>query len=166
MTALQPICPRLARNRHLWGSLARDLVLTNLPQPNAETAVSLAGILDHYNLTGGDLRELIARLDFQALWAKELREAEALGRQAAHVLRTSALAADMAEVLYNRARDPETPLGEVIKAYAALAKSAGLDEVWRDKGDGGTTVNVGVGVNFAVPTLNNPKVAYLHDVSV
>ena len=162
MTELVAANPRLEAVRHLWGSIARDLVLMTLPQPNTGTAVSLPGLLKHYELSGEDLKVLMAREDFRETLANEKKAAAALGRQAAHAIRTGEMAADLAEEIYRRAKNNQAvPLAELTKAYVALARSAGFEEIHRPKEGGGTTVNVGVGMNFTLPKLENTKLRHL-----
>ena len=162
MTVQETINPRLEAVRHLWGSIARDLVLMTLPQSNTGSAVSLPGLLQHYSLTGADLKALLARADFQETLAGEKKEAAMLGRQAAHAIRTGEMAADLAEEVYRRAKENKAvSLTELTKAYVALARSAGFEEVYRPKEGGGTTVNVGVGMNFTLPKLENTKLRHL-----
>ena len=51
----------------------------------------------------------------------------------------------------------------MVKAYVALAKSAGLDELPRSKDDD-HQVNVGVGVNIVLPELSGAKADRLREI--
>jgi hypothetical protein len=163
MTPPVVITPRGTAIRHLWASLAQDLVMMTLPQSDKATAVTLPGILKQYELSGEDLRVLLASEEFQSILTRAKREAAELGRQAAHVWVAGGLAADLAKELYARAKNSSTPVGDVVKAYVALAKSAGLDEIYRPK-DKTFAVNVGMGLSLNVPVLTNPKLDHLRTI--
>ena len=79
------------------------------------------------------------------------------------MLRTTILAAAAAEEVFTRLKDPAAALGDVVKAYIALAKSAGLDETPRARKEE-RQINVGVGLNISLPELTGGRGAQMREV--
>jgi hypothetical protein len=140
---------------HTWPDLAKDCVHLHLPQ--GETAISLRDILDRHGLTLADLEETLGDPGFGELLSAEFARAKALGPRAGYVYRNEERVDSLAEHLYERLRDPGTPIGDVVRGFVALARSVGWDEIpWQAKQGG---VNMAVQIN--IPALGNPKLDHL-----
>lgn len=160
MSELTTILGKLSNLRHLWASIARDMVLMTLPQPSRTTAVSPEDIRATYGLSSAELVQLMNIPGFKDIFQKEVQLAEDLGLRAAHAFRTAEMAAGAAEALYIRLQDPTTKVDDLVKGYVALARSAGLDSL-PDKREKAAVGSASVAVQINVPQLSNPKVSHV-----
>jgi hypothetical protein len=151
----------LNRLRHLWASIARDMVLMTLPQPSRDTAVGPEAIRGTYGLSAAELVQLMSIPAFKAIFQREVRLSEELGLRAAHAFRTAEMASDTAQTLYRRLQNPDIKLDELIKGYVALARSAGLDAIPVPKIQAVAAGSANVAVRINLPQLDNPKAEYL-----
>jgi hypothetical protein len=147
--------------RIFWPDLARDLVYLTLPNLSPDKPATLDVVKDAYGLDDAGLNAIVDQPDFQAVLRRERDRAKALGPRAGHVYRTEAMIADLSEKIYARARSGGERLDEVVKAYVALARTAGIDEPAdrRDRSGGATT-----NIQINVPNLANPKLSHINGV--
>jgi hypothetical protein len=140
-----------------WAGLARDCVYMCLPQSKKE--LTLPKILEDYGLTESEFALIMADPDFEELLRAEGARAKAMGPHAGFIFRVEAMTSDLAEHLHSRLTDPDdpAPLAELIRGYATLAKSAGLDEL----PERAKTVGTQVAVQVNIPQLTNPKLDHL-----
>jgi hypothetical protein len=148
----------ITRDNVNLADLARDCVLVCLPRRGGE-AKTMEDVLEYYGLTRDGFASLLQRDDFALMIREEWGRAREFGARAGYVFRAEELVSDLAERLYKRMSEPDVPLGDFIKGFIALARSAGMDELPERSRQGG--VNMAVQIN--VPNISNPKLDHLKD---
>jgi hypothetical protein len=144
-------------NAAVTADVARDCVYSTLRQSRG-APVTLRTILRDHGLTPEDFLALARTDEFREAVRSERARVRELGRRAALVYRVEDLLTEVVELAAIRARNPATPLAEVTRLAALLARMAGVEEIPERERDR-ASVNMAVQIN--VPQLSNPKLAHL-----
>jgi hypothetical protein len=141
-------------------SLAKELVHLKLDQSNISRS-SLAKLLETYGLNEDEFLELLSDKEIVELIQATNARARELGSRAGYVFRMETMISNLAEHMYQRIMSGEPGMSEVIKAFVAMARTAGLDELpGASKAGGGVTTNIQINV----PELANTKVGHINGV--
>lgn len=156
LTALVP--RNVLEQRHQWPTIARDLVLTKLPQSGA--VISEKDICDNYNITTEELAFLKELPEFLSFYEKEVKEARDLGHKAAHIYRAEAMATRVGEAIFNRVINNSCEVKDSIRFYELLLKTAQLDKVdGTDQSQANSTMVPVININ--IPNLTNSKLDHI-----
>jgi hypothetical protein len=128
-----------------FAELAKDLVYTTLSQ-GADRLYTLDNVLADHQLTNSELAELLNSEELKRAVRKEATRAGKLGTRAGYIYRAENMVSALAEELFNRLRDPEAPVQEVIKGFVAIARTAGMEAPPVDKTSQTSTLNVQINV--------------------
>lgn len=160
VTTPASLAPLLFQIQHQWPIIARDLVLMTSAQ--AGTTYDTMDVARTYGLTLSELQSLLAIPTFQGYVKEEKRKLEAAGPHAGNKARAEAMALDIQEVMYLRAKEGSLEDNTILKFLTHLARVSGLEPI-SSKDTGNVNQNA-VSVTVNVPRLNNPKLAHLYPV--
>lgn len=158
VTTAASLSPKLIQIQHQWPIIARDLVLLDTMQMG--TTYDMSDIAAAYGITIQDLRALIEIPAFQSCIEAEKKRFEALGPQAGIMFRAEAMALDLQEVLYLRAKQGEVDEKTIMSFLQYLSKISGLEPAKENNNINQNAINITVNV----PKLDNPKLAHLYPV--
>lgn len=155
--------------RSLWSDVARDLVLSRMPQHGpSELRVTLEHVLIEYGMTLEEGLELFQDPEFEELLDQEKMKASDYGSDAAHTYMVRDMVIDFSVRLHKKMTlemDKLEPK-DLLKYYEVVLKAAGWLEARKPResaaelGVTGNGVQVQVQV-INVPQLSNPKLNHL-----
>lgn len=149
----------LLKHQHRWPMIAHDIALMMQPDAGA-TTFDLEGLSCAYGMTKEEMSRLVSLPSFMSLLKAELKRAKDLGPNAGHKMRSAAIATDLLEILYLKAKSGDLTDNLVFRLLETCSKAAGIDGSL-DKKDSGSQTSVNILVN--IPHLSNPKLRHLEE---
>lgn len=147
--------------QHKWPLIARDMVM--LSQPGSATYTA-EDIMREYGLNEEQFILLCNTPVFRQMLEAEVQRMKALGPFAGFRLRAEAMASDIQESLYIKAKSGDMEDKTMLQLLQVLLKSAGLDGAPEKKDEKQAQVNTQVNISFAVPKLNNKKLSHMMEL--
>lgn len=148
----------LLRKQYQWPQIARDIALLTHPGVTTYSAEDIAQI---YKLSSAEFIELTKLPAFISLVKLELQRIEALGPFGGQRIRAAALAEDLQESLYARAKEGDMADKDALQFLSLLLKTAGVEEQQKQAAPV-AAAQAAVNISFNIPKLpTNKKLAHL-----
>jgi hypothetical protein len=135
--------------------LARECVYLTLRQSSKRATTK--DLLSKFNLTPAEFMDVFNDTQFKRAMKIEMEHARSLGHRAGYIYRVESMLDDIAELIFARLHEEGVSITDLIKGFAALARSAGLEITQPEPVN--SQVNMAVQIN--VPRLDNDKLEYL-----
>jgi hypothetical protein len=149
----------IQRRKLEWPDIAKDMVIATMFKGESDKN-PYREVIEGYKLTPSDLAFLKKSPVFKNLLRAELRRAEDLGDKASYIFKAELMTAKLADTLFERLLDSETPINELRLGYEAIAKASGLYELPQPKMVGAPGQS-GVNIQINIPELPGGKLSHV-----